>query len=129
MEGYSRTVKSIIEIGDNEKNRKEYIISGGEGSYELFFWEKSNEYNLEKISGYLSNINCLINLYENEYSFALCSDDGYIKIWNYRSVNYNINVGSVIKSIVQLNNRKIVSVDEGKNIYIFKENNYSKKKQ
>ncbi len=128
LEGHSGKVNTIIEIGDSKKNKKEYIVSGGEGSYELFFWDKSNNYNLEKISSHSSNINCLINLNQNEYAFASCSDDSYIKIWNCTSVNSNINVGNAVKSIVQLNNRKIASVDNGKNICIFNENNYSKEK-
>jgi hypothetical protein len=57
LEGHSGKVNTIIEIGDSKKNKKEYIVSGGEGSYELFFWDKSNDFNLEKISSHTSNIN------------------------------------------------------------------------
>ena len=44
------------------------IISGGKSSYELLFWDKIINYNLEKISSHSSNIKCLTNLYQNEYT-------------------------------------------------------------
>ena len=122
LEGHSGKIRAIIDLNDN------YFVSGGEGgSYELFFWDKKNNYNLVKQSAHSNNINCLINLNMNNY-FASCSDDKTIKIWDVKSNRRTINCNNSVKQIIQLNNKKILCVDSGRTIYIFNENNYSSEK-
>ena len=121
LEGHSGKINSIIDINDN------YVASGGAGTYEIFIWNKKNNYNLQKISGHSSNINCIINLCSKDH-YASCSDDKTIRIWNNLSNINTINCNNSVKQIIQLNNKKIVCVDSSRNLCIFNEKNYSNEK-
>ena len=122
LQGHSGKIRAVLNLNDN------YLVSGGESSYEIFFWDKKNNYNLSKISTHSSNINCLINLSDNKNYFASCSDDKTIKIWNNMSNIKTISCNNPVKQIIQLKNKKIVCADSGRNLYIFNENNYSNEK-
>ena len=118
MEGHSGRINSIIDLNDN------YLVSGGQGSYEIFIWDKKNNYNLQKLSGQSSNINCIIKLYTNNY-YASCLDDKTIRIWSNLSNIRAISCNNPVKQIMQLKNKKNVCADSGRNLYIYNENNYS----
>ena len=121
LEGHSGKIISIIDLNEN------YLISGGQGSYEIFFWDKKNNYNLTKQSQHSSNINCIIKLNMKDY-FASCSDDKTIRIWRNMSNTNSFSCSNSVKQIIQLNNKKIVCVDSGRTLYIYNENNYSNEK-
>ena len=121
LEGHSGKIISIIDLNEN------YLISGGQGSYEIFFWDKKNNYNLTKQSQHSSNINIIIKLNMKDY-FASCSDDKTIRIWRNMSNTNSFSCSNSVKQIIQLNNKKIVCVDSGRTLYIYNENNYSNEK-
>lgn len=123
LEGYSGKINSMINLNDK------FLVSGGQGSYEIFYWDL-NKYNLEKIQGHSSNINCIINLDTSNADgyYASGSDDKYIKIWRYNSLQRSISCNNPVKQIIQLRNKKLVYVDSGRTIYILNENSYSTEK-
>jgi len=117
LEGHSGIINSIINLNNN------YLVSGGlGGSYEIFIWDKKNNFNLTKISGHSNNINCIIKLYKDDY-FASCSDDKTIIIWQNGSRKSSRSYSNPIKQMIQLKNQKIACVDSSRNIYILNENN------
>ena len=123
LQGHSGKINSMINLNDK------FLVSGGQGSYEIFYWDLNN-YNLEKIQGHSSNINCIINLDTNNSDgyYASGSDDKYIKIWRYNSLQRNISCNNPVKQIIQLRNKKLVYVDSGRTIYILNGNSYSTEK-
>ena len=116
LEGHSGRINSIINLNNK------YLVSGGEGgSYEIFIWDKTNNYNLTKLSGHSNNINCIIKLYQED-NFASCSDDKTIIIWQNELRKFSWSYSNPIKQMIQLKNQKIVYFDSSRNIYILNEN-------
>ena len=54
LEGHSGKINSIIHLNDK------FLVSGGQGTYEIFYWDLNNNYNLQKLEGHTNNINYII---------------------------------------------------------------------
>jgi WD40 repeat protein len=78
LEGHEHCIKSICQIDE------EHFASGGFDN-KIKIWECKNNYNyikcVQTLEGHQSNINCVINLNDNENVLVSCSSDRTIKVW------------------------------------------------